>query len=168
MLILLSMGIVAYRSVGELRDISGRVVQMMAKKDMASLIEASIEKQTTGIRGFLLAGDEGLLKHDEEGKEQFAENIEKLRKTIVTEEGKRLQAEIQRSYVEYRSIADRELELRRRGRAKEAQELAFDSHTTEIRSGLRTAISDLVDLEEHLKDKLLQEQADLARLHAKL
>ena len=159
LLILLSMGIVAYQSVRELREISGRVVQMMAKKDMASLIEASIEKQTTAIRGFLLAGDEGLLKHDEEGKEQFAENMEKLRKAIVTEEGKRLHGEIRLSYAEYRSIADREIELQRRGHAKEAEELAFDSHTTAIRSGLRTAVSQLVDLEERLKDKLLQEQA---------
>ncbi len=159
LLILLSMGIVAYQSVRELREISGLVVQMMAKKDMASLIEASIEKQTTAIRGFLLAGDEGLLKHDEEGKEQFAENMEKLRKAIVTEEGKRLHGEIRLSYAEYRSIADREIELQRRGHAKEAEELAFDSHTTAIRSGLRTAVSQLVDLEERLKDKLLQEQA---------
>jgi CHASE3 domain sensor protein len=77
---------------------------MMAKKDMASLLEAGVEKQSTGIRGFLLSGRDDSLLHDEEGKKEFSENMEKLRQTIVTEEGKRLHGEIQQNYAEYRSI----------------------------------------------------------------
>jgi methyl-accepting chemotaxis protein len=159
LLILAVMGMVAYNAVGELTEISDRVVKMMTKKDMASQIEASVEKQSTGIRGFLLAGKEDLLKHDEEGKEEYSENVEKLRQTIVTEEGKRLLAEIQRSYGEFRSRADQEIELRRAGKSKEAEELAFSPETSGIRTSLRAAVGDLVHLEEKLKDDLLKEQS---------
>src|SRR5208283_3635300 len=40
LLILVIMGVVAFNAVGELTAISDRVVKMMAKKDMASQIEA--------------------------------------------------------------------------------------------------------------------------------
>jgi methyl-accepting chemotaxis protein len=158
LLMLAIMGIVSYNAVGELTEISDRVVKMMAKKDISSQIEASIEKQSTGIRGFLLAGKEDLLKHDEEGKQEYSENMEKLRQTLYTEEGKKFHAEIQRNYAEFRSLADREIELRRAGKAKEAEELAFNDHTSEIRTNLRNGVGELVRLEEKLKDELLKEQ----------
>ncbi len=159
LLILVIMGVVAFNAVGELTAISDRVVKMMAKKDMASQIEASAEKQTTGIRGFLLTGQEDLLKHEEEGTQEYSENMEKLRETIYTEEGKRLQGEIERYYGDFRKIADQEIELRRAGKSKEAVELAFNPQTSEIRTDMRKAIGDLVNLEEKLKDDLLKEQA---------
>ena len=70
----------AYNSFGQLVNVSRRVDLIMVKKDMSSRIEASIEKQSTGIRGFLLAGREDLLQQDEEGKQAFAENMDKLAK----------------------------------------------------------------------------------------
>jgi CHASE3 domain sensor protein len=56
--------------VSQLVEASDEVDQLMAKKDMASVVEGSIEKQTTGVRGFLLLGREDMLKHDEEGKQE--------------------------------------------------------------------------------------------------
>src|ERR1035438_8498596 len=153
LLILAAMGLVAYSSVGKLTEISDRVVLMMAKKDMASQLEASIEKQTTGVRGFLLVGQEDLLKHDEEGKQEYSENMNKLRQAIYTDEGKRLHADIQRSYGEFRGIRSEEVELRRAGKSKEAEELAFNSHTAEVRTNLRNAVHELVQLEDKLKDE---------------
>jgi methyl-accepting chemotaxis protein len=160
LLLLAIMGGLALESVGQLSAISGRVVKMMAKKDMSSQLDASIEKQTTGVRGFLLAGREDLLKHDEEGKQEYSETMESLRQAIYTDEGKRLHAEIQHSYGEFRGIADQEIELRRAGKAKEAEELAFNSHTGEVRTNLRNAVRDLVQLEDKLKGELLKEQVD--------
>jgi methyl-accepting chemotaxis protein len=132
---------------------------MMAKKDMATQIDAAAEKQTTGVRGFLLVGREDLLAIDEAGKKDFAENMEELEKTIVTDEGKRLHAEIRSAYDAYRPIADREIELRRAGKEKEAVDLAFSQQTGEIRGRLRKAIADFIKLEDQLKDDLVREQA---------
>jgi methyl-accepting chemotaxis protein len=158
LLILVAMGFVANGIVSRLADVSGRVDAMMTKKDLASQIEAEIEKQTTGIRGFLLAGREDLLKIDDQGKQEFNENMDRLQKTIVTEEGKQLHADMRRAFDEYRAIADREIELRRAGKTTDAVELAFSPPTSQARTHLRKAVADFNALEEKLKDELLTEQ----------
>jgi methyl-accepting chemotaxis protein len=157
--ILVVVASVSYNSVGQLTDISRRTDDIMTKKDMSSQIEAALEKQTTGIRGFLLTGKEDLLKHDEEGKQEFADNMEKLGKMLVTDEGKRLHAEIRSNYDEFRQLADQEIQLRRGGKSREAEDLAFDPKTDEIRKGLRKAIADLVALQDRLKEAAVKEQA---------
>jgi methyl-accepting chemotaxis protein len=158
LLILVAMGFVANGTVSRLADLSGRVDGMMTKKDTASQIEAEIEKQTTGIRGFLLTGREDLLKIDDQGRREFNENMDRLQKTIATEEGKQFHTDIQRAFDEYRAIADREIELRRAEKTKEAVELAFSPPTGEVRAHLRKAVADFNALEERLKDGLLAEQ----------
>jgi methyl-accepting chemotaxis protein len=159
LLTLVAMGLLAYHSFGRLVDVSQRVDLIMAKKDMSSLIEASIEKQSAGIRGFLLVGREDLLLHDEEGKKEFAENMESLGKLLVTDEGKRLHAEIRRFYDEFRATADREIQLRRAGSDKEAAELAFNPQASATRTQLRQAVADMVALEDKLKGEAIKEQA---------
>jgi len=159
LVILAAMGVVAYNAVGQLTRNSQRVVKMMTKKDTASQIDAEIEKQTTGIRGFLIAGREDLLKIDEDGQQEFDQNMDRLQNTIVTDEGRRLYAEIRRSYDEYRAIADREIKLRRAGKTQEAEELAFDPQTSQIRGQLRKAVADFNALEEKLAGELLATQA---------
>jgi methyl-accepting chemotaxis protein len=158
LLILVAMGFVANGTVSRLADISGRAEGMMTQKDTASQIEAEIEKQTTGIRGFLLTGREDLLKIDDQGKQEFNENMGLLQKTIASEEGKQLHADIRRAFDEYRAIADREIELRRGGKTSEAVELAFSPPTIEVRTHLRKAVVDFNALEAKLKDELLAEQ----------
>jgi methyl-accepting chemotaxis protein len=158
LVILTAMGFAAYHAVGQLEQISQRVVLMMTKKDMASQIEAEVEKQTTGIRGFLLTKNEELLKSDADGKREFNENMDRLRKTIFTDEGKKLHAEIRRSFDEYRVIADREIELKRADKTQEAVDLAFTPHTREVRNYVRKEIADFNALEDRLKDGILVEQ----------
>jgi methyl-accepting chemotaxis protein len=158
LLILVAMGFVANGAVSRLADISGRVTGMMTKKDRGSQIEAEIEKQTTGIRGFLLTGKEDLLKIDDQGKQEFNENMDRLQETVKTEEGKRLHTEIRHTFDEYRAIADREIELRRAGKTNEAVELAFSPPTAEARTHLRNAVADFNALEDKLKDGILAEQ----------
>jgi methyl-accepting chemotaxis protein len=156
---LVAMGLLAYTSFGQLVDISKRVDLIMAKKDMSSQIEAAVEKQTAGIRGFLLTGREDLLTHDEEGKKEFAENMDQIAQLLVTDEGKRLHAEIRRDYTEYRAIADHEIQLRRAGNGKAAVALAFNPQTSDTRTRLRQAVADLVALEDKLKGEATKEQA---------
>ena len=158
LLILIVMGVVSYYAVGELNDISDRVVKALTKKDLASQVQASIETQSSGLRGFLLSGREDTLQHDEEGKKQFAESMESLRQTIVTDGGKRLHGEIQQSYSDYRSIADGVIEMRRAGKIKESGEALFTPQMIETRGKMRTSVTDFVKLEDKLRDGLLGEQ----------
>ena len=158
LLILMVLGVVAYDSVGQLADISDQVDKIMAKKDMASQIEAGIEKQTTAVRGFLLAPKEDLLKHDEDGKKQYTENMEKLGKLLSHEEGKQLFAEITSNYTQFRANCDREIELQRDHKTKDALAVVFNPQTGEIRTRLRTEIAQMSGFQDKLKADVLNEQ----------
>ena len=159
LMIVMVMGFVAYHSVGELAPVSSRVDEIATTKDMASQIEAAVEKQTTGVRGFVLAGKEDLLRHDEEGKLQFADNMDRLGTILASEEGKRFHTEIRTSYDEFRAIADREIVLRRAGMTKEAGELIVSPQTVEIRNRLRKAVAELNAWQDRLKKEVVKEQA---------
>src|SRR6266851_1693801 len=89
MIVLLAMGFVAYHSVGRMSEISAQVAHNLEEMDTASQIEAGVEKQSAGVRGFLLTGKEEQLAHDGEGKQQFAENMNSIDKLLLFEEGKR-------------------------------------------------------------------------------
>jgi methyl-accepting chemotaxis protein len=159
LLILVATGGVAYFSVGRLAETAQQVDGITVEKDMSSQIETGIEKQSAGIRGFLLCGKEDLLKRDEEGKQQFAENMQKLNKLVTREEGKKLLAQIQDEYTKYRATSDREIVLRRAGKTNAAVALVFSPEMSETRTRLRKAVADLVALEDRLKGEELQEQS---------
>jgi methyl-accepting chemotaxis protein len=162
LLILAIMGTAACNGVGQLSDISDRVVKAMTQKDLASQVHASIEMQSTGVRGFLLSGRDDTLQHDDAGKKQLAESMETLRQTIVTDEGRRLQDEVQQNYAEWRPIADSAIALRRAGKIKQAEDALFTPHANETRTKMRTAVADFGKLEEKLQESLLSEQRTVA------
>lgn len=60
LVILALMGVVGYRALTQLVDAAHEVDQIMAKQDMATTVEEAVEKQTTGVRGFLLLGREDI------------------------------------------------------------------------------------------------------------
>ncbi len=157
--ILLVTGLMAYNAVNRLSSIADQVDGIMAKKDMISQVEAGIEKQSTAVRGFLLGGKEDLLKHDEEGKQEYSENMDKLDKLLKKEDARKLRAEIEQNYQPIRANFDHEIQLRRAGKEKEAVALVFNPAMSETRTQLRRAVADLVVFEEKLKEEQLKEQA---------
>src|SRR5882757_2569556 len=139
LLFLAAMGYLAYSSVGQLADMAARADEVMVKTNLASQVEAAMEKQSAAIRGFLLVGKEELLKRDEEGKQQFAESMDKLSKLLALEESKKLQTEIRQLYVPLRANSNREIELRRAGKLKEAEAIMFSPRMNEARGQIHRA-----------------------------
>jgi methyl-accepting chemotaxis protein len=129
-------GGLGYYSTYRLSDATDRIVLNGETQNFSMEMVAALEMQTTAIRGFLLAGKEELLKHDQEGQEAFKENAAKLEPLLQTERGKRVFADISRLFREYRTVADRQIQLRREGKTKEATDLAFAAHTTQLRTDL--------------------------------
>lgn len=159
LIILVAMAFMAYRSMGKLSTASDNVLANSKKHNFTQDIETAIEKQTTGVRGFLLAGKEDLLKHDQEGQQEYKEAANSLEKLLVTEKGKKLFTTIQEHETEFRAIADREIQLRRAGKIKDAADVAFSPHTAEVRADIRKALTDLIELEDSLlQDALKQEE----------
>ena len=156
--IVAAVGYVGYNSANEISKMSDEVVKASDRKELSEAIEIGIEKQSTGIWGFLLAGNEDLLKHDEEGKKEVQESMDQLGKMQVTTEGKKLFAEIQGKSAEFRTFADQEIQLRRAGKGKEAEALAFGPQVSGVRNELRKAMADFVALEDNLKDNAIAAQ----------
>jgi len=159
LLFLAAMGHLAYNSVGQLAEIGARADQVMVKTNLASQIDAAMEKQTSGIRGFLLVGKEDLLKHDNEGKQQFAESMDQLSKLLVLEESRKLQADIRQSYSTFRANSDREIALRRAGKLKEAEALMFSPRMIEVRAQIHRGLADVATLENRVREEILKEQS---------
>jgi methyl-accepting chemotaxis protein len=159
LLFLAAMGYLAYHSVGQLAEITARADAVMVKTYLTSQIAAATEKQAVGIRGFLLTGKNSFLKDDAEGREQFADSMDKLNKLLVLEESKKLQAAIREHYAAFRGGSDREIEMRRKGKLKQAQAVMLTPSIQETRTQMSQAISDIAAVENQARKELAKERA---------
>jgi len=123
LVILVLLGGASYRTILTLDEAANQVDQKTMERDLATKVDTATLKESSGTRGFLLTGDDKILARDEEGKSEFKEAMEQLSSAEKSEDGKRLQAEIQRAHDAFRAVADREIQLRRQGKTKEALEV---------------------------------------------
>jgi len=143
LVIMAAVGGIGFYSTFRLGAVTDNIQVNDQKMLLSQTMETALESQTTGVRGFLLAGKEDLLKHDQEGQQEFKQSADQLEKLLVTDQGKKVFAEMSRSFGEWRGIADREIELRRAGKNKEAETMAFSAETTQLRNNLRTSVAEL-------------------------
>jgi methyl-accepting chemotaxis protein len=134
-----------------------KAVDNLSKTNLSTQMQVSIEKQTTGVRGFLLAGKEDLLKHDQEGQAEYKEVSRALERKLENEKGKKLFEDISSLYRDFRVLCDKEIELRRAGKGAEAELLAFSPQTSEVRKNLRDRLSELDALEDTLAQEGIKE-----------
>src|SRR5207245_2089386 len=69
---------------------------------------------------YLLLDRNEALEVDEEGKRDYKDSIEELTPLVHSDEGKRLFSEVQHSYDNLRAVSDKEVQLRRSGKTKDA------------------------------------------------
>ncbi|MBZ5550360.1 MAG: methyl-accepting chemotaxis protein [Acidobacteriia bacterium] len=163
LLLLGTVGFFSYTTISQLSGMSGQVDERGMKVERSYAIEAAIEQQTAGVRGFLLAGGEDLLKQDENGKNQYHEELTILLNTVGTDAGKRALSEIPRAYDAYRSVLDLEVQLRRAGKTTDATSLASSAHTSELRGELRKAVHDFILDQQQKKGEVLKQQAAIEK-----
>lgn len=137
-------------------DSADNLVLDAKKQNISMDMITAIEMESTGLRGFLLSGQEEVLNHDQEGQAGFNESVEKITPMLRTERGKQIVAQLRQQYQDYHEVTQKAVRLRREGNVKEATALAFDEHTTRLYSDMRR---NLVELDE-LIDKLFREAQD--------
>jgi methyl-accepting chemotaxis protein len=120
---LLILGGASYRAIIRLDERAEEVDRKTSEMDFAASLEISTMKESSGIRGYLLTGDEKMLEGYEQGKSGIKETMGKLAPLVHSEEGKREYGEIERTSDAYSAVGDREIQLRREGKTKEAIEL---------------------------------------------
>jgi methyl-accepting chemotaxis protein len=157
LVILTFVGGTGYYATFRISGSTDTVVANLTKANLSSSMQTSIEKQTTGVRGFLLAGKEDLLRHDQEGQTEYKDAADQLTKMLVIEKEKKDFEEISAGYRTFRSICDKEIELRRAGKSAAAQQLAFSPETATVRNTLRDNIVGLDKLIDDLASDALKD-----------
>ena len=137
------MGITSYTSVNKLSNLSDEVQKQMHKAQIAADVDSGIELQTSAGRGFVLSGNEEILKRREEGIAQVDKSMAELIKLLQTEEAKVIFARVDTGVHELRNLQGQALELRRHGKTKEAADALFAEHAAQIRVGVQKDIDDL-------------------------
>jgi methyl-accepting chemotaxis protein len=143
LLIIAVMGITSYTSVNKLSDLSDEVQKQMHKAQMAGDVDSGIELQTSAGRGFVLSGNEEILKRREEGIAQVDKSLAELVKLQQTAEGKAVFAKVDTGARELRNLQGQAIELRRRGKIKESTDALFAEHAVQLRTGVEKDIDDL-------------------------
>jgi len=151
LVIMATMGIVSYTSINKLSDLSDEVSKQMHKTQLANLVDAGLELQTSATRGYALSGIEATLKRREEGMAQYDKATDELNKLLQTERGKAAYAKVDSAAKELRDLQGHAVELRRSGKTKEATEALFAERATQVRGEAEKSVDELIELIEALK-----------------
>ncbi len=120
LIILVVIATVAYTAVGSLAEAAKEVGRKASEKEMLVKIELAVAKGRSGSASYLLLDRNEALEVDEEGKRDYKDSIEELTPLVHSDEGKRLFSEVQHSYDNLRAVSDKEVQLRRSGKTKDA------------------------------------------------
>ena len=156
LLILAILGLMAYRTVDKLVALSVQVEEKSHKVLLANAISQAVTKESSGVRGFLLTNQEDALQPFEQGQREYKEIGEELSTTVTEEEGKKILGEVVRAYGTYIAIAEKEIELHRAGKTKEALDMVNQgvAASKEVDKSLDEALA----FEGRLKKEILDEQ----------
>lgn len=147
------LGFVSLRALKSLQSSASTVSASLEKKELIAGIEEAIEKQSCGLRGFLLNGEEAMLSHRELGRREEQERMSKLEAVLQTEEGKKLFAELQRATTDTRALQDEQFSLARKGNMKEVLVLAGSPRALQLRSELGKALKALQERYEKQREQ---------------
>jgi CHASE3 domain sensor protein len=75
---LATVAFLGYFFIGQFADTATRTDQIMVKINLTSEMQAAVEKQGTGVRGFMLAGKEDQLNREGPGRYSFESNEEQF------------------------------------------------------------------------------------------
>ena len=143
LLILAIVAGIGYYTTYLFSDSADHLIAGADKQNISMDMVASLEMETSNLRGYIFDGNEADLTRDQDGQASFTESAAKLRPLLVTEKGKKLLADTEQKYKEYKATLDNVIALRRQGKAKEAIAMAEDTRTLQQHSDLRRTLADL-------------------------
>jgi methyl-accepting chemotaxis protein len=149
----LVLGLAAYHAVVVIDENANEVARKNSERDLTAQSYEAAEKESSGVRGFLLTNDERVLEQLDTGKSRFADSMAKLPTFVNSEEGKRLVANIQSTHAAYIAVAEREVQLAKKKNSKEAFNVmyteaipafqSFDTAVGEFKTHLDTTLKAL-------------------------
>ena len=118
--ILMILGVAGYRTILSLDQAAEEVAWKESEHSLILLIPTATMTESSAVRGYLLTDNEKMLERDDAAKQAFKTAMEKLSPLLKADEAKRLYGEILRTHAAFREVADRELQLHRAKKTKDA------------------------------------------------
>jgi methyl-accepting chemotaxis protein len=149
----LILGVADYRTIVELdRAAEEKDRNGIERNLIDEIYEASIT-EANSVRGFLLTGDDGMLKADNAAKRRYSDAFEKLSELAKAGADGAMAAEIRSAHDRYREAADRELQLARQKKSKAALEV-LRAQAVPAFHALESAIHNLTTHLDDTKNKV--------------
>ena len=161
--ILLILAVVGSYSAWQLRDIQSATKDNdEASKAYQEMLQIRLltERRVSAVRGYLIEDSAQFMKDFEDatkGGDERAKDIEKL---VDTPEEKTTYKALLETRAAYLSIQDREIELRKTGKLKEALALFAVPENSEARAAYRKAADDFLAVETKLADESATHQSN--------
>ena len=147
-------GVVAILSlrtvVSELNSVLSRRVELLT---CAEKLEASVERRGGAVRGFLVAKDPRFLEHSKNADADIARLIERLGSTVITDEGRGLLKEVEKTSGDLQTVNDKILALRQTHASMEAIDAVFERELIPKRDVLDKALAAFSDRQERILEE---------------
>jgi CHASE3 domain sensor protein len=128
----------------------------------AERLNGRSSEKSVAIRGFLLTGEERVLDQMRDTRREIATIVERLKRGVATDEGRRLVEVFERAEAEHQNAAERVIALRRTAATTEAVSRAFEEQVGPARKQLDASVDAFVAREERRLDAARQAGTDSA------
>jgi methyl-accepting chemotaxis protein len=140
--LLLVNDIASFYAVRTQKQLVAEVESQNQKHDLAATLLLSLEKQSNGVRGFMLTNSDQILARDNQGRAEFADALQKLKATDNTDEIRQTLASIESSYKHYREGCDNLEQMTREGKGPDAVALMMSPGFGQFRTNTLTSLED--------------------------
>src|SRR4029077_2432353 len=159
--ILSVLGFLSYSTVNDLDAVSREVDSIHQKVAIAKQVAFDIERGSSASRGYILTGQDKLLKWGEKGRDDLKESLAQLSQTVTSEQEKKLLTEVQQGTEQLAKLEDFAVDYRRNNDVKGAQDELFSDTADEAHLNLRKVLKEFDDFEEKLRDEALHKQSNM-------
>lgn len=160
LLLLAVLGLISYVCTFQFSDSFDRSKEAMTNSELSVEVELALEKQISAIRGYMVYGQDDMLRRDEEAKTQLSAALASLREKSDEQEKKML-SDIDRSQAEYRTIADQMIQLTRSNKVGQAKQLGLSAQMTQARNSLRLQVAAFKDAQQKEENEAVNRQQSL-------
>jgi methyl-accepting chemotaxis protein len=155
--ITLILGVADYRTLIVLDRAADEMERKSLERTLTDEIDQASAKEGNSVRGFLLTGDEGMLETEAAERRHYGEASRKLLELTKSESSNALVEDIRDAHERYWQIAERELQLAKQAKSKDALGLMREQALPAFRA-LEDAIHGLVTDIDGGKKSLQNEQ----------
>ena len=159
--LLVGFGVFTYLQVRKINRASEATVAAIEPWRLANALKSDTFHRLSSLRGYLLEGSEELLSEYQNASQDCSDETDQLEAAVKSDDEKTTLEKIKEHMAEYTKLMDREIALRKAGKTKEAQTLAFSPEAADTRDAVLSWLDELRTYEGRQTQASLSEESDV-------